>query len=163
MLDPTGGTVDHYFSYKNFPELAYDWENYRFASGILNSSKKTADSDVLDPYDVQADWFEVILPSLQMQVTNSVPAHLEEKAKHTIKRLGLRDGERVIRWRKSWYDLHLQGRLDLTGLWKVAPLIAAAVAKFQANNPGIALPAFTRSPKPVKQKRAKKSTVPNAC
>lgn len=159
MLDPTGGTVDHYFSFKNYPELTYDWENYRFASGTLNSSKKTADSDVLDPYDVQAGWFEITLPSLQLQVTKLVPSHLEEKAKYTIQRLGLRDGEKVIRWRKSWYDMHLKGKLLLPGLWDVAPLIAEAVVNFQAKNPGVALPAFSSPPKPVKKKRTKKATI----
>ena len=38
MLDPTGGTVDHYLSFKNYPHLAYEWDNYRFASATLNAS-----------------------------------------------------------------------------------------------------------------------------
>lgn len=29
MLDPTGGTVDHYLSYKHYPGLTYEWSNYR--------------------------------------------------------------------------------------------------------------------------------------
>ncbi|MCX7226200.1 MAG: hypothetical protein NT071_11485 [Burkholderiales bacterium] len=51
MVDPTGGTVDHYLSFKNHPSKAYDWPNYRFASGILNNSKRNADDTVLDPYE----------------------------------------------------------------------------------------------------------------
>ena len=43
MHDPTGGTVDHYLSFKNHPDKAYVWDNYRFASGTLNSSKRTLD------------------------------------------------------------------------------------------------------------------------
>lgn len=73
MFDPTGGTVDHYLSYKHHRHLAYDWGNYRFASGTLNSSKKTADDTVLDPFEVQPGWFEILLPSLQMRVTDVVP------------------------------------------------------------------------------------------
>lgn len=42
MLDPAGGTVDHYFSFKDYPELTHDWENYAFVSGLLNSSMETA-------------------------------------------------------------------------------------------------------------------------
>ena len=129
MLDPTGGTVDHYLSYKNHPSRTYEWDNYRFASGTLNSSKKTADDTVLDPYAVQAGWFEILLPSLQMRVTNAVPAHLRDKAEYTLKRLKLRDGERIIRWRQSWYDMYTSGRLTLEGLRQVAPLIAEAVDK----------------------------------
>ena len=129
MLDPTGGTVDHYLSYKNHRTLAYEWDNYRFAAATLNASKKNADDSVLDPYQVGAGWFEIILPSLQMQVTDAVPAALRTKAEFTLKRLKLRDGERIIRWRKAWYELYQSGDLSLEGLRKYAPLIAEAVEK----------------------------------
>lgn len=132
MLDPTGGTVDHYLSYKHHPNLTYVWDNYRFASGTLNSSKKTADHTVLDPYAVQAGWFEILLPSLQMRVTDAVPAALRNKAEYTLIRLKLRDGERIIRWRQSWYDMYKRGALTLDGLRRVAPLIADAVDKIIA-------------------------------
>ncbi len=127
MHDPTGGTVDHFLSFKHHRHLAYEWSNYRFASAILNSSKGNADAAVLDPYDVGDGWFEIILPSLQMRVTEAVPAAYRAKAEFTLKRLKLRDGERVIRWRKSWYDMYLSGRLTLDGLRGMAPLLAAAV------------------------------------
>lgn len=127
MHDPTGGTVDHYLSFRHRRDLAYEWSNYRFASEPLNSSKRNADAAVLDPFEVGAGWFEIILPSLQLRVTNAVPAALRAKAEYTLQRLKLRDGERVIRWRKSWYDMYLSGRLTLDGLRGVAPLLAAAV------------------------------------
>jgi hypothetical protein len=127
MYDPTGGTVDHFLSFKNHKHLAYEWGNYRFASGTLNSSKRNADAAVLDPYEVGDGWFEILLPSLQMAVTNAVPAKYREKANFTLKRLKLRDGERIIRWRKSWYDAYLSDKLTIDGLRWFAPLIAAAV------------------------------------
>jgi hypothetical protein len=127
MHDPTGGTVDHYLSFKNHPHLAYEWTNYRFASATLNSSKKNADDAVLDPHEVGDGWFEIILPSLQMKVSATIPAAYRAKAEHTISRLKLRDGERIIRWRQSWYVLYLNGGLSLDALRQVAPLIAAAV------------------------------------
>ena len=127
MLDPTGGTVDHFLSFKHHRGLAYEWSNYRFACGPLNSSKRDADAAVLDPYEVGAGWFEIILPSLQMRMTDAVPLLLREKAAFTLKRLKLRDGERVIRWRRAWYQMYTEGRLTLDGLRDVAPLLAAAV------------------------------------
>jgi hypothetical protein len=134
MLDPTGGTVDHFISFKNRPDLAYEWSNYRFASGPLNSSKRNADAAVLDPYDVGVGWFEIILPSLQLRLTSQVPAAYKAKAEYTLNRLQLRDGERVIRWRWAWYELYLQGKLSIDGLRQVAPLIAAAVDKQRPNS-----------------------------
>jgi hypothetical protein len=129
MLDPTGGTVDHYRSFTNHRELAYEWSNYRFASATMNSCKRDADDTVLDPEQVRAGWFEVVLPSLQLRLTDRVPAQLRDKAAYTLHRLRLGDGERVIRWRQSWYQLFTAGRLDLDGLREVAPLIAEAVER----------------------------------
>lgn len=127
MLDPTGGTVDHYLSFKNRPDLAYEWSNYRFASGTMNSTKRNADDTVLDPFEIGEGWFEILLPSLQMRITDAVPPSLRQKAEFTLQRLKLRDGEAVLRWRQSWYDMYRKGKLTLDGLEEVAPLIAAAV------------------------------------
>lgn len=134
MFDPTGGTVDHYLSFKNHPHLAYDWGNYRFASGTLNASKRNADDKVLDPHEVGPGWFEVLLPSLQLVVTDAVPQIHRARAEFTLIRLKLRDGERVLRWRKAWYDMYLGGKLNLAGLRDVAPLVAAAIDKALQKN-----------------------------
>ncbi len=131
MLDPTGGTVDHYRSFRNHRGLAYEWSNYRFASAPLNSSKQNADTEVLDPYEIGPGWFEILLPSLQMRATEKVPTGLRAKAEFTLTRLQLRDGERIIRWRRSWYAAYCSGQLTLEGLQTFAPLIAAAVLKTQ--------------------------------
>jgi hypothetical protein len=129
MLDPTGGTVDHYKSFKNHRELAYEWKNYRFASAVMNASKRTADTDVLDPHEVGKGWFEILLPSLQMRVADAVPQEFRARAEFTLKRLNLRDGERIIQWRQSWYDMYLSQEMNLEGLRRVAPLIAEAVER----------------------------------
>jgi hypothetical protein len=129
MLDPTGGTVDHYYSWNNFPYLAYEWENYRFVCAPINSSKKDLDDDVLDPYDVGDGWFEILLPSLQLVVTGAVPDAFRAKAEFTLMRLKLGNGARLIKWRQSWYRMYQDGKLTLQGLRDVAPLIAAAVEK----------------------------------
>ncbi|HOW48134.1 MAG TPA: hypothetical protein P5163_06160 [Rubrivivax sp.] len=129
MLDPTGGTVDHFLSFRNHPALAYEWRNYRFASATMNSCKGNADDTVLDPQQVRAGWFEIVLPSLQLRLTDRVPQRLRAKAAYTLRRLKLDNGERVVRWRQSWYQLYTAGQLDLAGLRRVAPLIADAVER----------------------------------
>lgn len=127
MLDPTGGSVDHYLSFRNHRALAYEWSNYRFASNTLNSSKQNKDDTVLDPFEVKTGWFRILLPSLQLVLTEAVPKSHRAKAEFTLKELKLRDGERIIKWRRSWYKLYLAGQLTLDGLREVAPLIADAV------------------------------------
>lgn len=123
----TVGSVDHFVSTKNQPDLAYEWSNYRFIDEWINKSKKNADDDVLDPFEVGPGWFEIQLPSLQLKVTDKVPAALRDKAEYTLKRLHLRDDERVIRQRRGWYEAYQAGHLTLDGLARFAPLIADAV------------------------------------
>lgn len=130
MVDfTTGGTVDHYVSVNARRDLAYEWSNYRFASQTMNACKKVADATVLDPYEVGPGWFQIILPSMQMRVTDRVPIALRAKAEFTIVRLGLRDGERVLRARRAWYAEYQAGHLPLETLRRYAPLVAEAVSK----------------------------------
>ena len=131
MLDPTGGTVDHYLSWNRRPDLAYEWSNYRFVSYILNASKRTTDDMILDPFLVRSNWFEILLPSLQMRVTDKVPSEHRAIAEFTLKRLKLGNGEKIIRWRRHYYARYQAGQLDLDGLRAFAPLVADAVERQQ--------------------------------
>lgn len=133
------GTVDHFLSWQNYKHLAYEWGNYRYISSWINSSKGNLDNQVLDPYEVQEGWFEILLPSLQLVLTDAVPPNLREKAEFTLQRLHLAHNERIIRQRSEWYSLYLQGDLTLEGLERMAPLIARAVRK-QQNNTSVELP-----------------------
>lgn len=128
------GTVDHYRSWKTHPELAYEWSNYRYAEFWANCVKKTR--EVLDPYEVGEGWFEVLLPSLQLVPTSKVPHEHRAIVEQTLRVLPIAHDERVIRLRRRWYDMYLQGELTLEGLRKVAPLIAAAVEKNAAKEAG---------------------------
>lgn len=127
LFEPVG-TVDHFVSWDEDRSRAYDWSNYRFASAWINSSKKTLrSSDILDPFEVEDGWFELILPSLQLVVSDSLPESLRERAEFVLDRLHLRDDERVVRQRREWYRMYQEGELSLEGLKKKAPLIARAV------------------------------------
>ena len=150
MLDPTGGTEDHYLSWKNHRDLAYEWTNFRFASHVMNSSERAADDAVLDPYLVKSGWFEIILPSLQMRVTDKVPAAHKAAAAFTLKRLKLGNGEKIVRWRQHYYARFQAGTLDLEGLRIFAPLVADAVERQQQETERKAADAKTRKTKKKK-------------
>jgi len=135
MYEPVG-TVDHFVSCDEDRSKAYDWSNFRFASGWINSSKNSLSSnEIFDPFQVVNGWFEILLPSLQLVATDAVPEVLRDRANFVLKRLHLRDDERVIRQRREWYRMYQEGELTLDGLSKKAPLIAAAVVK-QLENAG---------------------------
>lgn len=123
------GSIDHYRSCKNHRHLAYEWSNYRFVAGWINSAKGTLDEQVLDPYEIQEGWFEILWPSLQLVVAPSIDPAQRARAEYTIERLHLRDDERIVRVRQAWSELYVRGELTLNGLWEVAPLIARAVVK----------------------------------
>lgn len=123
------GQIDHFLSFRNHPHLAYEWSNYRFASALMNNRKRNHDDAILDPWLVEDGWFEILLPSLQLVGTEQIPAQLREKAQFTLIQLGLRDDERIIRWRQAFYEQYLNGALSLQGLRRWAPLLARAIER----------------------------------
>ena len=135
MYEPVG-TVDHFVSWNEDRSKAYEWTNYRFAAGWINSSKSKVPSHrILDPFEVEEGYFEILLPSLQMVVASGVPRSMRDRCEFVLNRLHLRDDERVMRQRREWYRMYQDGELDLEGLEKKAPLIAAAIRKQVAGKP----------------------------
>ena len=127
------GTVDHFVSCDEDRSRAYEWDNYRLAQQWLNSSKSNVPgSAILDPFLVCDEWFEIHLPSLQLVLTDAVPDGVLAKARYTLKRLKLVNGEQVVSQRQSWLRLYESGKLSLAGLREVAPLLARAVEKRDA-------------------------------
>jgi hypothetical protein len=132
MYEPVG-TVDHFISCDEDRSKSYEWANYRYASAWINSSKQHLTSDkIVDPFIVGNDWFELLLPSLQLVLTDRVPAECRERAQRMLDRLHLGHDERVVRQRREWLRMYQDGELSLNGLAKKAPLIAAAIRKHEA-------------------------------
>jgi hypothetical protein len=59
----------------NYPELAYEWSNYRHAIGRVNGCKGNLDDLVLDPFEVEDDWFAIQIPDLQLVLTDRIRTH----------------------------------------------------------------------------------------
>ncbi|MEO8616633.1 MAG: hypothetical protein ABI600_15930 [Luteolibacter sp.] len=129
----TFGQVDHYLSKKHHSDQTYTWSNYRYIAGSLNGSKGTHDAAILDPFDVQPGWFEVILPSCQLKLTSAIPAAFLTRAEFTLKQLKLVRGQKVRKLRKRYYDEYKSGMLTKIGLREYAPLIADAVDQWEAS------------------------------
>jgi len=130
MLD-MNGTVDHFLS-TSAPasrHLAYEWSNYRYATGWLNSSKQALDMECLDPFEVREEWFEVDLASLHLRTTPVVPRRISSRVSAMIRRLGLDYGRRTLKTRDFYYQNFLTGEFTLSNLEQFAPLIATAVRR----------------------------------
>lgn len=130
------GAVDHFVPIRGRHgkrRLAYEWSNYRYASHAINRRKSDRDpSRLLDPFEVQDGWFELLLPSCQLVLTEACPEQYRSRAQAMLDDLGLGHHEDVIRYRRQWLECYLDGDLSLEGLEKFAPLIARAVRKQQA-------------------------------
>jgi hypothetical protein len=137
------GTVDHFVSRSRDRSLAYEWSNLRYAAHWLNASKGDRDG-IIDPFEVQDGWFEVILPSLQLVISDSAPANVRQLLETTLERLPIGHDERIIRQRRAWLKEYEEGNVTLEGLRRFAPLLAAAVERDEASKrskPGKAAPA----------------------
>lgn len=126
------GQVDHFVPIAQLKQQqrhaeAYEWHNFRYADGFINQKKHS--HTVLDPFLVEDDWFEILLPSLQLVLTDRVPAQYRSLAAFTIDRLGLAHGEVVLRYRREFFELWQQGKIDIETLDHIAPLISAAIRR----------------------------------
>ncbi len=140
LMHEMRGSVDHYISWDTDPSKAYDWDNYRFCAGSVNSSKKTADTTVFDPYDIEFEWFEIHLPSMIMKVGANAPAHLRVKLEFSLQRLPIADTDEVIDYRAEYYQGYKDGEMTIAWLRKKAPILAASIESWERSNPLTPLP-----------------------
>jgi hypothetical protein len=125
-------TVDHYLckSSRDGRSLTYEWDNYRLADIAMNSAKGTWDRRILDPFEVENDWFEIRLPNLELIAAEErIPRERLDDVRFTLKKLGLRDSEDVLEIRRAWYREFTDGDVTLSWLARRAPLIARAIAR----------------------------------
>lgn len=129
-LHITSGTVDHYESWHENKSLAYEWSNFRYVEGWLNSAKTNKSVEgLVDPFENCGGWFEILLPSLQMIVSEDVSPENQERAERTLTDFCLRDDERAIQTRRSYMRMYEEGKLTLEGLDEWFPLLAKAIRK----------------------------------
>jgi hypothetical protein len=131
------GEVDHAVSVEEDRTKAYDWDNFRYCVGWFNSKKQDARShQLLDPLLVEDDWFEVSVPDLQLRMTEKCPEHLRSQAEFMLEDLELRNGEKVMLNRETYWNLYEEeGEAALRFIEREAPLVARAIRKDLAQRP----------------------------
>ncbi|WNG62151.1 hypothetical protein F0U59_51215 [Archangium gephyra] len=88
-----GPTVDHFAAMVSAdPRQAYEWDNYRLASSLMNARKRDF-PDVLDPFEVEDGWFELNLGTFEVRPAQGLDEPLSERVQNTIDRLGLNSRE----------------------------------------------------------------------
>lgn len=122
------GSVDHYISSASKSgraneKLLYKWSNFRYSAPWFNSARKL--TPVPDPYRVGPDWFVLSLPDLQLAPTQHVPQAELPKVTNALR--WLRNDDRVMRSRRTYFAMYRAGDINLAGLDRFAPMLAAAL------------------------------------
>lgn len=130
MYTPSG-TVDHFVPWgelRGTPQAwrAYEWDNFRYCAGWFNSARR---GSIPDPFHVEEAWFELRLPSLELEATSAVPVTARAAVDNVLR--WLRDDPRVMNQRSEWFRMYRDSELTLDGLARKAPLIAAALRRQQ--------------------------------
>lgn len=152
----SSGQVEHFISWKRCDathqrELAYEWTHYRWILPQLNGRKGV--KALLDPFEVEDDWFEIDLFSLNLELTERVPDHLRSLAEHTMKELGLERDSLLLKLRKEALDLYTEGT-SMRHIVRCSPLVARALTRLMEAEPGSLSPARRRLRATLERKRS---------
>jgi hypothetical protein len=130
------GTVDHFIPWNSvrgtrYAHQAYQWDNLRYALEWFNRDRGI--TDIPDPYTVLTDWFELLLPSLELVATSKVPANELTRVQSVLRWLGKHPN--VINTREGYWSeyrtLSASGApcIAFETLERRAPLLARALTK----------------------------------
>ena len=98
MYLPEQGSVDHFLPKSNHPQLAYEWANFRLASGRVNSSKGNQ-SDIIDPFQVENDWIYMDIPACLLKANPILDRSLKNRISGTINSLRLNQDDNYVQER----------------------------------------------------------------
>lgn len=116
-----GATVEHFVAKSQQAGRAYDWDNYRLASSIVNSRKR-AHADVLDPFDVQDGDFHLELVSGKIYPNPQAAADRQAAVTDSIDRMGL-DDARHREMRARHFQEYSQGDYTADYLKRRSPFV----------------------------------------
>ncbi len=120
----TGGmSVDHFIAKSALAGLAYEWSNYRLACSVMNSRKRDFD-DVLDPFELEPDWFRLDLTCGRIFPNPELEPAQTALVTQTISRLGL-DDPLCRELRVRWFDEYLTEPLPESYLRRKSPFVWA--------------------------------------
>ena len=127
-------SADHFAAKSLHYRRAYEWSNYRLCCSRLNARKNVV-SEILDPFKIEAGWFQLELVGFQVYPDRSRPRTLQARIQHTIDRLGL-NGFDFRRDRTEDAEQYWSKNVSLTVLKQESPFVAAELKRQRRLNPG---------------------------
>lgn len=128
-IEPITGaaSVDHMLPKSLAWEDVYEWRNYRLACSLMNSRKKDY-QDVLDPFEIADDWFQMELVGYQVIARTDLDTPTKQNVQATITRLKLNDTD-CLKLREDYADSYFEGDISLDYLRRRAPFLAREIER----------------------------------
>lgn len=120
-------SVDHMLPKSVSWNEVYEWRNYRLACSLMNSRKNDY-RDVLDPFEIEDDWFRIELVGYQVIPANDLPEEIEQRVQATIDRLKLNDYE-CLKLREEYAEAFQKNDISLNRLRQRAPFLAREIER----------------------------------
>ena len=117
------GSVDHFLPKGTNQWQAYEWSNYRLSSERANS-RKGEETGLLDPFEIESQWFALTFPACLVVPGESIPVSRIPAARRTIKVLKLNDDDNLVQERCNLIMDLKDGLVQLGFLEKRYPFIA---------------------------------------
>lgn len=128
-IEPVTGaaSVDHMLPKSLSWQEAYEWRNYRLACSLMNSRKNDY-RDVLDPFEIDDDWFQIELVGYQVIPRTDLDPAIKTSVQSTIDRLKLNDRD-CLTVREDYATDYFQRDISLGYLRRRAPLLAREIER----------------------------------
>jgi len=140
-------SVDHFLPKNEYPELAYEWSNFRYVSSRFNARKGTR--RILDPFQIKEGWFVLSFLSFLIEPGSALSSETKKAILNTIRILRLNEDEDLVAERQSWVEDFRNGQISFSFLKKKRPFIA-----YELERQGLVIP-------PMQNKTSE--TAPEAC
>jgi hypothetical protein len=90
--------------------------------GVLNGRK--GNREILDPADIQDDWFEIAFTSLLVRPGDNIGPAERDSVRETIDVLGLNDESSCVKARREYVDCYCRDDITYEYLASHAPFLA---------------------------------------
>ena len=114
-------SVDHMIAKSMQWDQVYEWTNYRLACSLMNA-RKDAIASVLDPFEIEDDWFALELVEFQIVPGEALPPDVLTRVEATIERLRLNDLE-CRKARQEFVENYRNGAIRHDYLTRHAPFV----------------------------------------
>lgn len=128
-IEPVTGaaSVDHMLPKSRSWREAYEWRNYRLACSLMNSRKNDY-LDVLDPFEIDDDWFHLELVGYQVIPRADLDPGVKQRVQATIDRLKLNDRD-CLTVREDYATNYFLGEISHAYLCRRAPFLAREIER----------------------------------